>query len=111
MSLWAQSCEEYDETKCIEYDWGFITYRFINDVVFMPDLYIVPDKRRLGFGLRLLTEVESIAKREGKLWLASEIRLSSKGAVEALKAHLGVGFKPTSAQSDIIVMSREVPRG
>lgn len=108
-SLWARYKEETSPTRFIEYDWGFISYTFVEEeCIYLEDVYVVPERRFEKLGLRLVEEAEAVASAAGRSISLACINLNAKTAAESMKAHLAVGFVPFRAEDDKIWLKRSI---
>lgn len=107
-SLWARYYEEFNGTQMIETEWGFIAFNFLPEAVFVSEIFIVPEMRAGGLGLRLLEEVAEIGRKSGKTHILANVLLGTNVCAEALKTQLNVGFVPIAAESGKILLRREI---
>lgn len=110
MSLYANYINERTFDYILEDDFGFATYRFINDNgVYLIDLYVVPEKRQKGLGKELVRKVEGIAKKQGCIFLLGTVVPTAKNSTESLKVMFSdPKMKLLSSSNDIIVFRKEL---
>lgn len=109
-SLWFKYLAECGGDQAIEHDWGFVTYRFVDKSVYMPEIYIVPDKRRAGLATILVSEVEDIARKHKAEKLLGSVcmALPEHIRIASIKGHLSLGFVPVMAEHGKIWFSRDI---
>jgi GNAT superfamily N-acetyltransferase len=110
-SLWAQYILEVRQgsVQFIEYEWGFISYEFpiwAPDAILALDLFVVPEKRREGYGAQLMEEVMRIGRLSGKKWFLGHVEIGTGVTTESMRAHIGAGMVPIGANNDKILMRR-----
>lgn len=108
MSLWAEYARERNGTESIEHEFGFITFRIVNEECYIEDAFVRPSMRQKNYGSALLEQVEERAKKQGCKFVTSCIRPSEAVATISMKAQLARGFRIHSAQTDKIYMIKEI---
>jgi GNAT superfamily N-acetyltransferase len=112
-SAWARYCEEVSGTKFIERPYGFISYSFLPDVpecIYLETIWIEPEHRKSGLGLKLVEEAEEIGRVQGKTFSMAVISVKSKTVKESLKAHLALDFIPYYTEGNNIFLQRSLIR-
>jgi len=81
VSLYGQYIAERRGQGIIETDYGFISFDYpTQDIVFIVDMYIVPEKRESGLGNELVYAMCREAVKSGHTQLVSGVDLSAPGA-------------------------------
>ncbi len=109
-SLYAQYLREITNDLIVENENGFATYRYLNDgkSVYIIDIFIIPEKRRMKEKSRLADAVIEEAKKNGCKELLGTIAPSSKGSTISLKAQLSYGMELHSATNDAIILRKDI---
>lgn len=109
-SLWFKYLEECGGDHVIEHPWGFVTYRFVDKSVYMPEIYIVPERRKEGLAKRLVDEVEKVGRTGGFEMLLGTVCMNLPEAIKiaSIKGHLSLGFVPVMAESGKLWFSRPI---
>lgn len=107
-SLFAQYIKEREGKEIVETDWGFATFKPMQDWMYIEDIYIKPSERRSGKASFLADRVTEIAKNRGFSKLLGTVKPSATGSTESMKALLGYGFKLISAESDAIYFEKTI---
>ncbi len=107
-SLFGQYIKERLDKEIIEDERGFATYLFIDDGVYVEDIFVNKDYRNQGVAKEMLDKISIIAKEKGYKKIIGSCIPSSKGSTESLQAALAYGFKLDSSRQNIIVYIKEV---
>lgn len=107
-SLYAEYLLEKTDHMIIEIPEGFITYKYINQSVYMMDLYIRPEFRKMGFSTKLMNAVVKEAKDKGCVELLGSIIPSNKNSTESLRVFLKNDVILVSASNDFIVLRKDI---
>lgn len=109
-SHYAQYLQERTEDKILETDYGFATYRYINNgrSVYIVDIFVSPDYRRKNGASAMADKVVEIAVQKGCTEMLGSVVPSAKGSTESLQVLIGYGMKLKSASENFIVFSKEL---
>jgi GNAT superfamily N-acetyltransferase len=107
-SLFARYTEERGFRKVIERSYGFIVYEFIGEVVFIAELYVVPELRSKGLAKELVELVRPLALERGckRVMCTSDAR--SEVSDLAFKAILAMGMKPYQSDGQLVYFMKEL---
>lgn len=109
MSLYADYIKERLGDEIYECEDGFATYRFLNDrQVYLVDIYVTPEKRRLGFAGSIADVVAVKAKEKGCVEMIGTVVPSAKTSTSSLRALLGYGMVLQSSSNDLIVLKKDI---
>lgn len=109
MSLYSEYLKERTSDLILETDQGFATYRFQDEkTVYIVDIYMTPEARRLKLASSLADKIVSEAKERGCTKLLGSVVPSARGSTESLKVLLGYGMRLDSCATDFIVFSKEI---
>lgn len=110
MSLYADYLLERTTDHIMETEWGFATYRFLNDnkSVYIIDIYTDPDHRNKGEGTALADAVVDEAKVLGCTELLGTVVPSTKGSTTSVAVLIGYGMKLLRAEKDLIVLRKDI---
>jgi ribosomal protein S18 acetylase RimI-like enzyme len=109
-SLYADYLRERTNDQILETPEGFVTYRFLNDgkTVYIIDIYVIPEARKIGHATELADIVISKAKAKGAVEMIGTVVPTAKNSTTSLKVLLGYGMTLNSASQDLIVFRKEI---
>lgn len=107
-SLFAQYIKERTKKEILESDIGFATYEFLQDGVYIEDIFVLPEHRQEGSASRLADIIAGIAKSKGFHKLYGTVAPQAKTSTDSLKVLLAYGFKLTKCEPNLIVMEKEI---
>ncbi len=110
VSQYAKYLVERTNDRIIENEYGFATYRFVNDnkTVYIIDIYIEPAYRNQKKASEIADKIVEIAKAAGCVQVIGTVVPSMKGSTASVKVLLGYGMSLNSAQNDLIVFGKEI---
>lgn len=92
----------------IQNECGFVVYQVVGKDCFIHELYVAPEYRRAAIATHLADNVQVIAKDAGCTRIWGQVIVSTKGATNALQAHLNWGLKLHSTESGCIITVKEI---
>lgn len=107
-SLYALYLAERTNKKIMEDEYGFATYSFTNDAVYIEDLFVLAGHRTEGHAAKLADKIAIIAKEKGLKKMLGSVCPSANGSTVSLKVLIAYGMKLESSTNDFIVMSKEI---
>jgi|SRR5271165_1214786 len=108
MSLLAEYFKEAQTKEIVEDDRGFATYYFLNEGVYVEDIWIKPEFRSNGAARDLLDQIAEIAKNRGCSKMLGSCVPSAKNSTHALKAAFSYGFELLYAKENFIAYSKDL---
>lgn len=108
MSLFGDYIKERLSKEIVENDLGFCTYFFLQDGVYIEDLYVRPEYRKGHIAAKLADQVAEIAKEKGFKKMYGSVRPSSKGSTDSLKVLFAYGMRLDSAGPDAVITVKEI---
>lgn len=109
MSLYARYLNERHGIKCIENEYGFVTYAFPNpDECYAMDAYVIPEMRRKGVFKNLLSQVKKDAKQRGCKVLTTTLSFPGNDLQTSLLNIIGCGWKIAKSEKDLIWFAQEL---
>lgn len=108
MSLYGDYIKERLNKEIVESDVGFCTYFFVQDGVYIEDLYVKPEYRKGHIAANLADQVAEIAKQKGYKKMYGSVQPSSQGSTASLRVLLAYGMELESAQPNAIIMSKGI---
>ena len=110
MSLYGDYILEHRGDEIVELESGFATYRYLNDgkTVYIVDIYVTPESRRLRGACLIADSIVERAKAKGAVELLGTVVPSAKNATVSLKVLLGYGMKLQSSSNDLIVFRKDI---
>ena len=73
VSNYGKYVKEREGKEIIEGDWGFATYLLEKDLLYVVDVYVVPEKRRKGLAKSIFNKLEIEAKNKNKSHIATSL--------------------------------------
>lgn len=109
-SFYARYLEERTDDKIIETDKGYATYRFLNDgkSVYIIDIFILPDFRRVGEASNLADQVAEIARSKGATEMLGTINPSAKNSTDSMSVLVAYGMKLRSSADNVIILGKDI---
>lgn len=109
-SLYAMYLEEKTETKIIEADFGFASYRHLlqEKATYLVDIYIRPEFRKEGLAKTLANEITKEAKDLGHTKLIGSVVPSTNGSTESIMVLIRYGMKIKSSSNDFLIFEKEI---
>ncbi len=106
--MYAKYLRERTEDLIMECDFGFATYRYLNDrkTVYIMDIFVDREARQRGLASDMANEISREAKELGCVEMLGTIKPSAKGSTTGLKVLLAYGMTLHSA-SDVVLICRK----
>jgi ribosomal protein S18 acetylase RimI-like enzyme len=110
MSLYANYIKEKTTDHILESEHGFLTYRYLDEdkSVYIIDLYVMPDFRKIGIASAMADHVVAEAKLRGCTKLLGSVVPSNKYSTDSLKVLLAYGMILESASNDFVIFKKEI---
>lgn len=108
-SLYAQYLKERTSRGILETDFGFATFEYVNEeIVYIVDLYIQPDKRKEGCAAALADSIVEEAKKAGRKILLGSVDVTAKGAEISMKVLEAYGMKPYKVAEPMVFYIKSI---
>jgi len=109
MSLYAKYLEERQDTKVIETDIGFATYKQVDDeTLWLIDIFVEKEFRRLGKATQLSELVQIEAEKLGCTKMLGSVDITANNVTESMKAVLSNGFKFSHAIGNVLYFIKDI---
>lgn len=108
MSLYSEYVKERLNKEVIENENGFATYLFMDDGVYVEEIFVRKEYRNKGIAKEMLDQISVIAKNKGYKKMIGSVVPSTNGATHSLQAAFAYGFKLDSCRQGIIVYTKEI---
>jgi len=108
ISHYGQYISERLGKSLIEDENGFATYFMVNDVCYIEDVYVIPEKRKTGIVFAYADKIVEEAKAKGMKVLIGTVKPSAAGSTVSLKVLLAYGFQLESAVEDFIFFKKSL---
>lgn len=108
MKLYAEYLMEREKAYLLDYEWGFATYKFEGDFVYLQDIYIVPELRQSGRGVQLMREVAAIGRERGFERLVGSVDKKDSNKERMFKIMEKLNFKKIDEDEDLIYFIKEI---
>ena len=111
-SLWARYFKELTGTSALEYEYGFVSYKALDNGVFhIEHVYIAPQHRSSGKLMEMLEDVKVVAIDLKCSVLMTSVDLSTRTCGQSLGMQLNIGFIPYLAKDGMIWLRMELKVG
>ena len=108
MSLYAEYLRERTSDEILETSRGFATYRYLDQTVYIVDIYVVPQFRQTGEASQMADAIAKEAKEKGCVKMIGSVVPSSRGSTNSVKVLLAYGMKLASSGQDFILFEKEL---
>jgi ribosomal protein S18 acetylase RimI-like enzyme len=92
MSLWCDYLKEREGFESVETQYGFATFKITDGEMYIRDLYVLPDFRRLGKATEVADLLTDIAYERRCKILSGTVSLGLPSTTDSVKALLFYGF-------------------
>lgn len=107
-SQFAKYLEETSHKRMFEIEEGFFIYQVNGKELYVQEVYVDPEFRRLGIASLLDQKAIEIAKENGCEYIKGSVITSSPKATESMKFQLSLGYKIAYSDRDIIYLIKNV---
>ncbi len=110
MSLYADYLRERTNDEIVETDYGFATYRYVEEgrAVYLVDIYVTPEARKQGLASKLADQIAETAKKCGCTSMIGTVQPSMKGSAQSLEVLISYGMRLQSSLNDAIIMRKDL---
>lgn len=81
---------------------GFAIYRYMEDAVYIEEIYVKPEYRNTSIASQLSEEIQSEALELGYTQLLGSVSPSAQRATQSIQVLIAHGMQVTSAEDDLI---------
>jgi GNAT superfamily N-acetyltransferase len=107
-SLYAEYFEERVGGKVFENEAGFVAFKVTGEEVFLHEVYVRPEHRKLGLGSLILDRIAEVAKADGAKVMTCSISPAARGSSAAMASALAYGFKLHSTGAHEVFLAKEI---
>lgn len=107
-SLYGKYIEEREQRDIIENDSGFASYSFVDNMCYIIDVYVIPEKRISGMASNLCDQVCEIARRRGCGKIVTSVDPKTNGASGSMQVILKYGFKVFHTDGTLVWFEKEL---
>lgn len=109
LSLYAQYLKERSPRGIIETAEGFATFEYVNaDIVYIIDLYVVPESRQQGVAASLADKIVDEALAVGRKQLLGSVDVTAKGAETSMKVLEAYGMRPYKVAEPMVFFIKNI---
>jgi GNAT superfamily N-acetyltransferase len=87
---------------------GFARYFISGEVVWLSDIYIVPESRKKGLATQMADYVVGIAKQRGCTKLLGSVDINANGKHASLETLLAYGLKLSHINGSLIFFEKDI---
>lgn len=108
--MYKEYMKERQHCEFLEGENYFVTYKIAAGYCYLQDMYIVPEKRGMGFSKDLVLLLEDIAKEASCKYMTTTVNLSNKDAENRanVKTAFKSGFRISGAEKDCIYFIKDI---
>lgn len=110
-TLYAKYIKEREGGFLLENEFGFISYKFVDQECFIMNMYIEQSEQAKGHGRALIAKLNKIAGDADCNVISANVHLWDEHSSETLAAALATGFKVTAANNNVLVIAFKVTGG
>lgn len=107
-SLYGQYIKERQGTEIIEDSRGFCTYFYINDGVYLQDIYVAPSHRHEKVASQYADKIAIEAKEKGFKKMYGSVVPTVNNSTDGLKVLISYGFRLHSAENNAVIMVKDI---
>lgn len=107
-SQYARYVIERAGSQIIENKFGFVTYRFLSDGIFIEDLFVEREYRQSYKATQFGQMVEEVGRQNKCKFLYGAVCIDSKTTTEALQFQLKYGMNIYSLSGNMIFLKKEI---
>lgn len=107
-SLYGKYIEEREGKQILEYEWGFAAYKIKGPEIFLAEIYIVKDVRRLGKSRIIVDDLEKIGLENKCEILTANIFLKDPNANITMQAAYANGFEIKESDRNVLLIAKEL---
>jgi len=108
-SLYSQYIKERCGRGILESEDGFATFDYVTDeIVYIIDLYVVPEKRRNHYAAFLADKIVEQAVKDGKKFLLGSVDQTAKGAEDSQKVLEAYGMRLYKTAAPMLFYVKEI---
>ncbi len=108
MSLYGQYILEREGKHIVEDERGFATYSYLEDCVYIEDIYVLPEFRKSGAASKYADFIASEAKLKGYKTILGSVSPRAKNCTSSVSVLLAYGFKLSNCDSNLVYFSKEI---
>ncbi|MES1988919.1 MAG: GNAT family N-acetyltransferase [Pseudomonadota bacterium] len=99
---------ERQNKQVIETEQGFATYFYIQDGVYIEDIFTSPEHRHSNVASKMADSIAEEAKSKGYSKMYGTVLPSANHSTESLKVLLAYGFRLDSSANNAIILVKEI---
>lgn len=99
---------ERENAHVVEAPHGFAIYKLAPDHVYLQDIYVAPDYRKLGIGVQLMDKVADIARENNINTMYGSVAPGTPFSTNMMKIMFNLGFTLAQSSNDMIYLKKEL---
>jgi GNAT superfamily N-acetyltransferase len=101
---------EREGVEVLKTEHAFALYKVVPEhkTVYLQDVFVEPDFRKLGIGRSIVGQMESLCKELGFLAVITSVDCNANGCTDSLKAILKTGFELSHCDGSTIFLIKKV---
>lgn len=108
VSLYGQYLLEREGKFIVEDSRGFATYTYLQDAVYIEDIYVLPAFRKNGVAAEYADAICKIALDKGLHKVIGTVAPSAKNSTSSMAVLLAYGFKLNSSDTNLIYFEKDL---
>lgn len=107
-SLYSAYIRERSDKHILEDESGFAVYSYLEDYVYIEDIFVVKEAREGGIASRYADAVAREAKGKGYSKMLGSVSTLAKNSTDSVKVLLAYGFKLLESNGEMIYFYKEI---
>lgn len=107
-SHYANYIEERENKDIIEDEKGFATYSYVDNGIYIEDIYVAPEFRNQKVASSYGAIIEDIARKSGLSYVYGSVATDVNGVTESLKRMIGYGYSVYKCETNMIYFIKEI---
>lgn len=108
MSLYFDYLKERENKLVLENEHGFVLYQIYDDFIYIVDIYVKPEMRKMGVARALADKVCEIAMEKNLKSVIGSVDLGTLGATESVSVLLAYGMRIDSVNGKMLYFKKDI---
>lgn len=108
MKLYKQYLKERDSAELIYNDYGFCTYSMNEKLIYVSEIYVVPEKRLTPCAYKLFMEAVKIGTDNGCTQILGSYDITTRNWIRSKKLMQKLGFKFYKKENNLVFFIRDL---
>jgi GNAT superfamily N-acetyltransferase len=100
--------KEREDVDTLEHEFGFSTFRFRDHDCYILDVYVVPEKRKLGIAAEMADAIAALAKSRGLSTLTGSVDSRANGAEASAAILTAYGMTVVNTDGPVTYFAKRI---